>query len=300
MVKPPRVGCGAIDGRAAAPSHRTGIPFARNLEWGENRMKTSVRAFGAGILILLASAGGAHARDSVGTKPTDSRAARTAPRKSGDSGIARAAQPEPKSSKASATPQAAITPIEFPAVRKVVSKYFGALPNRKASDLISRGEAREALDLVEKAGWKPLDRESILESALSDDSLLVRELRTNGGREFMRSVSSFPGAYDRLDRLTKLSDGPTLLRKVIDGPDGYKLLEYMTTTEGGAALGGMLSEAPSGSGFNEPTGRIYTSQDLLDRLKTSFESERQPPASPSGRGKRGRAPKAPSRSLDSV
>ncbi len=53
------------------------------------------------------------------------------------------------------------------------------------------------------------------------------------------------------------------------GPDGYKMLQYTTTTSGGGELGKMLSNSPGAGDFNASTGRIYTVDGLLDRLRQS-------------------------------
>jgi hypothetical protein len=35
-------------------------------------------------------------------------------------------------------------------------------------------------------------------------------------------------------------------------------------------MGEMISQAPHGQGFNQPTGRIYTEQQFIARLKQSY------------------------------
>jgi hypothetical protein len=89
----------------------------------------------------------------------------------------------------------------------------------------------------------------------------------------MRSVSEYPDAYDRLDRMSQLRNGQRTVRDLIRGPDGYKLIEYMTTASGGEHLGDMLADGPGGQGFNKPTGNIYTAGQLLEALHKSYEQE---------------------------
>jgi hypothetical protein len=91
----------------------------------------------------------------------------------------------------------------------------------------------------------------------------------------MRQSAGFPLAYDRMDHLERLSDGQRILDRLVDGPDGYKLIEYLTSAPGGKNMGKMLTEAPHGVDFNKPTGRIYTQEQLLDRLKESHAKAQQ-------------------------
>ena len=54
------------------------------------------------------------------------------------------------------------------------------------------------------------------------------------------------------------------------------MIEYMTQSRGGRELGKMLSKAPNGADFNQPTGRIYTLDGLLAQLKKSCQAEKKP------------------------
>jgi hypothetical protein len=83
----------------------------------------------------------------------------------------------------------------------------------------------------------------------------------------MRQISKMALAYDRIDRLAPLPHGQQTIRDLIRGPDGYKLIAYMTGTSGGTQLGRMLSTSPNAAGFNSATGRIYTAEALIEKLK---------------------------------
>jgi hypothetical protein len=99
---------------------------------------------------------------------------------------------------------------------------------------------------------------------------LVQRLRTPRGRQFMRRIANYPGAYDRLDRLSWLPYGKQTVQDLIQKKGGEDMIKYITTAPGGNELGKMLSNAPKGANFNQPTGRIYTAALLLARLKTSY------------------------------
>jgi hypothetical protein len=158
---------------------------------------------------------------------------------------------------------------KFSAVTEVVERQLHSDRNYRPGDLISRGALEPIFKELAELGWKPADCGEIEKQLLADSDFLVRDLRTDDGRTFMRQVGRFPDGYDRLDRLAGLSDGKLIIGRLINGPDGYKLLEYLTTAPGGREMGTMLSQAPNGKGFNRATGRIYTAEQLLERLKSS-------------------------------
>ncbi len=154
-------------------------------------------------------------------------------------------------------------------VRQAVLRYFQARRDYRPGDLITREAAGPLLGQLRQKGLPLSDSEQILESMPAKDGFLARQLGTPNGRSFMRQISRYPDAYDRLDRLSRLPRGEQTVRDLVRGPDGYKMLQYMTTTPGGREMGKMLSNAPGAGDFNAPTGRIYTVDDLLDRLEQS-------------------------------
>lgn len=158
------------------------------------------------------------------------------------------------------------------AVEKKVEQYFKSLNDHEPGDLISRDQATAVLDELAGMGWNVADRKEILEAVLAPTDPLVKKLRTKSGRKFMRESDRYPMAYDRLDHLSRLSDGQRIIDRLIAGPDGYKLIEYLATAPGGKNMGKMLSAAPHGAKFNQSTGRIYTQAQLVAKLKQSYEA----------------------------
>ncbi len=157
--------------------------------------------------------------------------------------------------------------IPFEVLEMSVQDHLAAQPNYLPDDLLARSDVEKVLDRLALSGWQPVDRQALLDDVLADDEFLVRELRTAAGRKFMRKISGFPNAYDRLDRLAKLPNGKRTIADLIGGPGGAKLIEYLTTASGGKELGKMLGGTPKGTNFNRPTGTIYTSSDLIRVLK---------------------------------
>ena len=51
------------------------------------------------------------------------------------------------------------------------------------------------------------DDKQILERVPAKDEFLAEQLRTRSGRKFMRQISRYDNAYDRLDRLSRLPHG---------------------------------------------------------------------------------------------
>lgn len=161
------------------------------------------------------------------------------------------------------------TPAEVAGL--AVLGFFKKLPDFEDRDLISRSQAKAMFDELARRGWKIPRSDELVEKVLPDDDSLVKDLRTAKGRRFMRKVSRYSSAYDRLDRLDKLPGGRQTVKSLIDDPDGHKMLEYLTSTSGGTELGKMLAKSPRGADFNKPTGRIYTSPMLAGQVQRLVE-----------------------------
>ncbi|HUG91553.1 MAG TPA: hypothetical protein VML55_11995 [Planctomycetaceae bacterium] len=162
-------------------------------------------------------------------------------------------------------------------VREVVTEHLAGLKGYEAGDLLARGDVGPLKDKLAPLSGLPEDWQEILDDFLPDNDELVRALRTPRGRAFMRKIARQPGGYDRVDRLRAMPQGMQRLRELIDAPGGEKLIEYLATTAGGKTLGAQLSKAKAGRGFNEPTGRIYTETDLLQRLEAGLKRAEAPP-----------------------
>ena len=144
------------------------------------------------------------------------------------------------------------------------------------NDLITQQDVSGLFKKIEKAGWliSKKDRNEIIERLLPESDILVRQLRTAHGKQFMRKISKLPGGYDRIDRFRKMPHGKYRIQEFIKGPDGDKMIEYMTTTKYGKNLGTLLSRAKNGRNFNAPTGMLYTQKDVLEHLQTLYQIDR--------------------------
>lgn len=151
--------------------------------------------------------------------------------------------------------------------------YFEELPGREPKDLLSRSDVEPLFDVLASLRWDVADREDILKLVLSDTDWLVKVLRTKRGKKFMRGFSQADGSYDRIDRMRRLPDGKRQILQLISEPGGYTLFEFLATTKLGQGTGRLLSKAPKGKNFNEPTKRLYTSEDVMKQLKLSYEAE---------------------------
>lgn len=168
-----------------------------------------------------------------------------------------------------ATAQQPATP-DFAVVVMAVEQYFASLANYQAGDLISQQNVAEALEQVRDAGWDVPDADALVQRALADQSFLIGELSKPAGKKFMRKIARHPGTYSRLDRLSSISRGKTVVRDLIRQPGGDEFITYLATTNSGHNLGHMLASAQQGVDLNKPTGRIYTAEDLLAELKRVY------------------------------
>jgi len=160
---------------------------------------------------------------------------------------------------------------EFSIVSQAVTDHFNSVPGHQAGDLISQSQIAAALEVVKQAGWADVKAKEIVQLGLADNSFLVREFSTPAGRKFMRKAARHAGAYTRLDRLSSIARGETIVRGLIRDKGGDKFIEYLATTKGGHNLGATLAGARGGADLNKPTSRIYTADDLVAVLKREID-----------------------------
>ena len=91
----------------------------------------------------------------------------------------------------------------------------------------------------------------------------------------MRKISGDPDGYERLYQLASLPNGRRLAHDLIHGKGGHEMIDYMTTSQGGKNLTKMLAKTPHGGKFSKPSERIYTVDQLIERLKESHTAAKQ-------------------------
>lgn len=161
----------------------------------------------------------------------------------------------------------------FDRVTSTTEQFFRGRYNYRDGDIISRSQVQALFEQLRQIGWTVprLRQDELLDRVLDDNNFLVRQMRTTDGRKFAAQIARYPGAYDRLDRLSRMPTGRNAVARLIKGPDGYKMLDYMATTPWGHNMGQMLSDTPTGRDFNQPTGRIYMLSDLLSELEDVYK-----------------------------
>ena len=172
--------------------------------------------------------------------------------------------------------QAKEEPVGFPSFAKVAvttSQYLDGLTSRQEDDLLSRSDVVPLFRRLQAIGWKVSDAREIEQQLLTDSDWLVRTLRTTKGTRFMRDMASFPGGYDRLDRMRQLPHGKQQLAGLINSPGGAKLIDYLTNTPQGRRTGADLTSSRGRGAFNTPTQRLYTKADVFKQIKTSYAAE---------------------------
>ena len=109
---------------------------------------------------------------------------------------------------------------------------------------------------------------------LADNHFLALQLRTPNGQRFLQQTAKQPQVFDRLDRMTRMPEGPKTIRDMLAGPAGHHdMLAYMITDQGGQQLWQSTLDTPDARQFLKPTGKLYTPDGLLARLRKSHEAE---------------------------
>jgi hypothetical protein len=154
-----------------------------------------------------------------------------------------------------------------------VERHFEIL-GMDPRDLITRSDVKPLFPKLKAAHWQVPDADKIIELVPDDSEPWVLELTsTKAGQKFMRQIGTLPAGFDKVDRMCRMPHGLTQLSGLIYNPAGYKFFAYLSVSPGGHNLGNMVSRAPKGRHFNDRTGRIYTQEELLARLRETYDEQ---------------------------
>ena len=165
---------------------------------------------------------------------------------------------------------------DWPLVRDVVRRHFETLADYRPDDLVCVSEVEPLFQQLRLMGWRVAERRSIMRRVLRDRVWIVGLLKSPAGKEFMRKISAFPGAYDRLCRLMVRRAGRELVVNGVAGvglrATGPELVAYLRTGRGGPAWEQVLGKTAVEAAFSKPTSRIFTAADLLEQLGRSHSA----------------------------
>ncbi len=144
-------------------------------------------------------------------------------------------------------------------------------------DLITQSDVKLVMKTLASFGWVPKDQKELINLTLPDDDPLKQILSTVDGTRFMRQSGGAVLIYDRMDRVCRVFGGERMLVAMARLPDGHRYAELKRPY----GVPGFLDLLPkTGSGrrrsikdYDQPTGRIYTEQQLITRLEETFQSQ---------------------------
>ncbi|HTQ37856.1 MAG TPA: hypothetical protein VMJ32_02450 [Pirellulales bacterium] len=157
-------------------------------------------------------------------------------------------------------------------VEKVVAQQLNSVADYQPGDLISRGLVDPLFDRFQGLGWAVKDRLEIVGLVPSNNDIMVRQFRSGAGKDFMRQINQDPLGYDRVDQLDHVVLGPETVDALIATRDGYKKILNLGTSTAKQNQSWLIAPSLRGTNFNASTGRIYTAEQLLARLKKSYEA----------------------------
>ncbi|HZZ27329.1 MAG TPA: hypothetical protein VFE46_04915 [Pirellulales bacterium] len=156
-------------------------------------------------------------------------------------------------------------------VEKVVAQQLNSLADYQPGDVLSRNEVDPMFDRFTRLGWTVNDRLEIVSLVPGDSEAIVRQFRSAAGKKFMRQINRDPMGYSRVDQLDHVTLGPETVDALITSNDGYKKILNLGTSTPRQNQSWMIAPSLRGTNFNASTGRIYTAEELLSRLKKSYE-----------------------------
>ena len=155
-------------------------------------------------------------------------------------------------------------------IGQVVGRHFQGKRDYRDGDLIDRDDVTQILAVLKERGWSPDRAKEIESAALPANDFLVKLLSSSQGRRFMRKVKSFKLIYDRLDRIARVSGGQRMLTDLVRLPDGHRYAAWRPK-RGTPNLLDFLPKRGNGrrrsiKDYDKPTGKIYTAEQLQERL----------------------------------
>jgi hypothetical protein len=162
-------------------------------------------------------------------------------------------------------------------VQKIVDQQLNSVGDYQSGDLISKRQVDPIFDLLQRAGWTVRDRAEIMNFVCADNDAIIRQFRrSSAGKQFMRQVNKAPYGYDRVDQIDRLQGGRTLgestIEMLISTPGGYKNIWNLDKSSAQQIQMWMLAPGWNKIDFNGSTGRLYTAEAFLARLKKSYEA----------------------------
>jgi len=166
----------------------------------------------------------------------------------------------------------------FAVVHKMVRQQLASGHATQRGGLISQHEVAPIFQQLQQLGWDVTDRDEILQDVLPIGDPVVTILRSPKGRKFASQVAGYKLIYDRLDRIVREPGGQRLLRDLVKLPDAARYAKQNTGV-GVPNLVDFLPKTRSGKtravkDYEKPTGKIYTSEQLLGRLRKSHHASK--------------------------
>ncbi len=179
-----------------------------------------------------------------------------------------------------ASPTLAQESKKRPSIKQVSGITQAKLAEREGyqpGDLITQTDVKRVLLALNSSGWQPTDSKQLLADSLPENAVLARTLKTKKGARFMRKVGDYELIFDRMDRVSRVSGGSKMLTDIAKLPDGEKLAK-LNRPNGVPGFLDLLPKKSSGKvrsikDYEQPTGRIYTEKQLLQRLKESYQGK---------------------------
>ncbi len=141
--------------------------------------------------------------------------------------------------------------------------------------LVTREDVQALITKLGKAGWQVEDQQEILSRTLPESHVLVKTLRNKRGQRFTKKASKYKLLYDRLERISDVPGGKKLLRDLMKLPDAHRYARPRAS-RGVPDLVSLLPKTGDGKkrrvkDYHQPTGNLYTQEDVLARLKESYD-----------------------------
>ena len=157
-------------------------------------------------------------------------------------------------------------------VPKTVMEHFRSLDFYSTGDMITDQQVAPLFNKFEKLGWKIDDQEQILQKFVSTGSFLDQVMNSSRGKVFFRNISGFDRGMDQVERISVMKNGRSSIRQLVFAmPRGSDYIRAVATSKHGKILARLVRQSPNGQFFNQPTGKIYTEEELVHYFYSLYQ-----------------------------
>lgn len=160
-------------------------------------------------------------------------------------------------------------------VEVLIRQHFAGMPNYSQGDLITTQQVQPLLAKFSAKGWDVPRQDLVLAKVTKSGSYLDQTMNSGKGKRFFREINGSPGGIDRVERMSNMKNGRNSIEQLVNKtPRGSDFINALATSKHGQILGDWSGPTQTGQALNQPTGKIYTEEQLIQFFQTLYQQSK--------------------------